>query len=217
MPVGTSTLERSLNGLGHQGFRSYYPLCRILKIGADNQTRTTADPRRDDLRTPSSRSALTVRASWGRALPCSVHVRRWAWPGWIVDRDRITTDKASRFVGDPNDWCTSASIPSTSSISLKRSRRHDLAPVHIPIEPIPAAWHHVSELISAHTRATPKRLVRQPLPWRLHDLCADGSMWSDIFDRPVDGWSDPPHRYTRSAKGVQAPTLLRSPRTGSRA
>ncbi|TBM52246.1 hypothetical protein DIQ83_33920, partial [Mycolicibacterium smegmatis] len=37
----------------------------------------------------------------GRALPA----RSRSALGWIIERYRVTTDKASGIVNDPNDWC----------------------------------------------------------------------------------------------------------------
>ncbi|WP_321969682.1 type ISP restriction/modification enzyme, partial [Mycobacterium tuberculosis] len=31
--------------------------------------------------------------------------------GWIIDRYRVTTDKASGIVNDPNDWCDEHANP----------------------------------------------------------------------------------------------------------
>ena len=50
--------------LGHQYIRSHYPAAyRVVDIGADNQTRTAADPRPQDLPNPSSTAAATVRTN----------------------------------------------------------------------------------------------------------------------------------------------------------
>jgi hypothetical protein len=54
---------RSSNTLGYQDIRSHYPAAyRLVDIGADNQTRTAADPRPQHLPNPSSTPAVTVWA-----------------------------------------------------------------------------------------------------------------------------------------------------------
>ncbi|UDT85039.1 type ISP restriction/modification enzyme [Mycobacterium tuberculosis] len=43
----------------------------------------------------------------GRALPA----RSRSALGWIIERYRVTTDKASGIVNDPNDWCDEHANP----------------------------------------------------------------------------------------------------------
>jgi len=70
--TGTGHYRQSIeaqNTLGHQDIRSHYPAAyRVTDIGADNQTRTAADPRPQDLRNPSSTPAATVRTNLSQAL-----------------------------------------------------------------------------------------------------------------------------------------------------
>jgi hypothetical protein len=50
--------------VGYHEVRSHYPAAyRVVHIGADNQTHTTADPRPDDLRDPSPTPAVTTRTN----------------------------------------------------------------------------------------------------------------------------------------------------------
>ncbi len=51
-----------------------------------------------DRSTPASPSpAFPTRPSATCSLPLAL--------GWIIERYRVTTDKASGIVNDPNDWC----------------------------------------------------------------------------------------------------------------
>ena len=60
------------NTLGHQDIRSHYPAAyRVADIGADNQTRTAADPRPQDLHNPSSTPVVTVRTNSSQVGPLS--------------------------------------------------------------------------------------------------------------------------------------------------
>ena len=57
------------NMLERHDIRSHYPAAyRVADIGADNQTRTAADPRTQDLPNPSSTPAATVRTNLSQAL-----------------------------------------------------------------------------------------------------------------------------------------------------
>ena len=65
-------MYRSSNTLAQLEIRLHYPAAyRVVDIGADNQTRTAADPRPQDLHNPSSTPVVTVRTNSSQVGPLS--------------------------------------------------------------------------------------------------------------------------------------------------
>jgi predicted helicase len=103
-------IGRKLAGL-HVNYEAAqaYPLDVQLKAGADPNSRETWRVEKMRWRSKTDRSAIlyngkvTIGGIPDRAHEYTLGSRTAL--DWVIDRHQITTDKASRIVNDPNDWC----------------------------------------------------------------------------------------------------------------
>ncbi|CCK56026.1 Conserved protein of unknown function [Mycobacterium canettii CIPT 140070008] len=95
----------------HVGYESAdpYPLDVQLKPGSDPQDRETWRVEKMKWKSKQDHSAITYNGKVTIAgIPDDAErylLGSRSALGWIIERYRVTTDKASGIVNDPNDWC----------------------------------------------------------------------------------------------------------------
>ena len=101
-----------------------YPLDVQLKPGADPDDRDTWRVQKMKWRSKTDHSAIVYNSKVTiDGIPEQTErylLGSRSALGWIIDRYRVTTDKASGIVNDPNDWCDEHDDPTYIVDLIKR-------------------------------------------------------------------------------------------------
>lgn len=134
---------RSLSDL-HVGYESVdpYPLEEVWasQLPEDPYLRYGVTSKRMSFTSKTDRSALVVNPYLTlRGIPSEAH--QYVLGGrpaldWVVDRYRITTDKKSKIVNDPNDWAREQEDPTYTVELIKRVVQVSVATCEI-VESLP--------------------------------------------------------------------------------